>query len=298
MYDTNSTDRAMIKQIQEALNITIDGIYGPKTEAAVINFQSNEGLVADGVVGPKTLEVMGILDTDKKRVLSYKTETGLNITKYHLPTGQYLQNEEPILNDYLFLHHTAGWNNPYNCIDGWGRDNRGRIATEFVIGGQNIKDNGDRYDGDVVQAFPEGCQGWHLGATGSYYMNRHSAGIELCNFGYLTEEGKTYTGVSAEVSQIVTLDEAFKDRTLWHKYSEAQLKSLRKLILHVANRDNIDICTGLQKWIETQGPAKAFGFQQDAYAGAVKGLLTHTNVRKDKTDCFPQPELVDMILSL
>ena len=32
----------------------IDGIFGPKTQSAVINFQKQFGLVPDGIVGPKT----------------------------------------------------------------------------------------------------------------------------------------------------------------------------------------------------------------------------------------------------
>ena len=32
--------------------------------------------------------------------------------------------------------------------------------------------------------------------------------------------------------------------------------------------------------------------------GKVKGLLTHTNVRRDKTDCYPDERLIDIILSL
>ena len=55
---------------------------------------------------------------------------------------------------------------------------------------------------------------------------------------------------------------------------------------------------GLRQWIKKYGPIKAFGFQEDAYYGKVKGLLTHTNVRKDKTDCYPDQRLVDIILSL
>ena len=298
MYKKGCKDRAMVKQIQEALGVTVDGVFGLKTEAAVLRFQSNKGLVADGIVGRNTLEELGILDTDNQGNLHYKTDNGLVITRHFLPKGEYIKNDYPILNDYLFFHHTAGWNNPFKVIDSWGRDDRGRVATEFVIGGQNIKNGDDKHDGTVVQAFPDGCQGWHLGATGSYYMNRHSVGIELNAFGYLDDENKTYVGTKAHPSQIVELEEEFRGKTKWHRYSDAQLKSLEKLIIYIANRDNIDLEVGIIKWIHEQGPTAAFGFQQDAYEGKVKGLLTHTNVRKNKTDCFPQPELVDMLLSL
>ena len=44
--------------------------------------------------------------------------------------------------------------------------------------------------------------------------------------------------------------------------------------------------------------AKAFEFNSDAYYGRIKGMWTHTNTRKDKTDMFPQQELIDMLLSL
>jgi peptidoglycan hydrolase-like protein with peptidoglycan-binding domain len=34
--------------------LTIDSIFGPKTRAAVQNFQRTHGLVVDGIVGPLT----------------------------------------------------------------------------------------------------------------------------------------------------------------------------------------------------------------------------------------------------
>jgi hypothetical protein len=48
-----------VKWLQEFLNtrgenLTVDGIFGARTDAAVGRFQYKEGLVSDGVVGPKT----------------------------------------------------------------------------------------------------------------------------------------------------------------------------------------------------------------------------------------------------
>jgi peptidoglycan hydrolase-like protein with peptidoglycan-binding domain len=37
----------------------IDGVFGPVTKTAVVEFQSGEGLVADGIVGPKTWTALG-----------------------------------------------------------------------------------------------------------------------------------------------------------------------------------------------------------------------------------------------
>lgn len=51
-----------VKRAQTALNakgnygLVVDGVFGAKTKAAVIDFQTKNGLTADGIVGPKTWE--------------------------------------------------------------------------------------------------------------------------------------------------------------------------------------------------------------------------------------------------
>lgn len=282
-----------VKLLQEFLGIVADGIFGKGTESAVKRFQTKQGVAADGIVGPVTWDLMGLASTDDSEK-TYETEEGLIIHKHFLPPGEY--KDGPVDKDYLFLHHTAGWHNPYRTIDHWGRDSRGAVATEFVLGGPSIRGNDDQFNGEVVQAFPDGGYGWHLGKNGSQYMHVHSVGIEVNNFGYL-KDGKTYAGQIADDSQIVTLKEEFRGYKTWHKYSNKQIESLRKLILHIADRDNIDVRAGLPALIKEKG-AKAFEFNADAYYGKVKGLWTHTNTRKDKFDMFPQPELLEMLIEL
>jgi hypothetical protein len=281
---------SQVKLLQDFLQITVDGHFGPTTEKWVKIWQKNNGLKADGIVGPKTWALMTLASSDI-------SETN-NIMKSPI-TDKFLDSDEyfkgPTSKDYLFLHHTAGWDNPFNTISQWNTDNRGKIGTEFVIGGGNIK-GVSKEDGVIAKAMQTGGYAWHLGPNGSQYMHTHSVGIELCNFGYLVNN-KTYVGGSVIEAQMVTLSKEFKGFKTWHRYSDKQLKALSDLIKFVANRDSINILDGLPSFIREKG-LEGFEFNPDAYYGKVKGLLSHTNTNKGKFDVFPQQELIDMLLSL
>ena len=295
-----------VKDVQEVIGVTSDGIFGKGTETAVKKWQSDNGLTPDGLVGNGTLNKMGLLDTDNTTSVSsdsstatytktpYTTPNGLEIVEYFMPKGEYKTG--PITAEWMFIHHTAGWHNPYNSIKQWAADKRGQVATEFVLGGSSVKGTEDKYDGEMLQAFPEANYGWHLGKNGSQTMHVNSVGVEVCNFGYVVD-GKTYAGTNVAESEIVTLAKPFKGYSTWHKYSDKQIEALRKLILWVGERDGIDITAGLPALVKQHG-ADAFEFNEDAYYGRVKGLWTHTNTRKDKFDMFPQQELLDMLTSL
>jgi hypothetical protein len=288
----NSTGQD-VKELQDFLGILADGHFGPVTKEAVFKWQTQNGLRTDGIVGPATWDAMGLASTDESEK-TYITNNGLPITRHFLPHGEY--KDGPVKPEYVFIHHTAGWHNPYKTIDDWGKDTRGAVATEFVLGGPSVRGNDDSYDGLIVQAFPEGNYGWHLGKNGSQVMHKNSVTMELCNFGYI-KDGKTYAGTIVDKSQIVTLAKPFKGYKDWHRYSDAQIESLRLWMHFIAERNNIDIRAGLPTLIKQKGAA-AFEFNENAYYGKVKGVLTHTNIRKDKYDMFPQQELMDMLVSL
>ncbi len=47
-----------VEMLQEALGISVDGVYGPQTEEAVRSFQASRGLTVDGIVGPATIAAL------------------------------------------------------------------------------------------------------------------------------------------------------------------------------------------------------------------------------------------------
>ena len=294
-----------VKKLQSLLKITVTGVFDGTTENAVRKFQLNNHIAVDGFVSNETWTLLmanknsnnEAIDEDSDTLEQYfKTEYDQLIHRYYLPRSEYVVGKPA--NQFLFLHHTASNADPYRVVDSWSRDSRGKVCTEFVVGGQNYITSDDQHDGVVVQAFPEGSIGWHLGKTGSGFMNRNSVGVEICSIGYLNSDQESYIGKKAHNDQVIKLENPFRGRTSWHRYSDRQIKEIENLIKHIARRDNIDVRLGLQQWIKKYGPNKAFDFHEDAYYGKVRGLLSHGNVRKGKMDCYPDPRLAEMILNL
>ena len=286
----------LVKILQELLNITADGIFGEKTRKAVIYFQKRNNLTADGIVGPLTWKKLGFdpleeeLDTDRE---SYENW----IETYHLPPGQYVNKETS--KEYIMIHHTAGRHNPYRTIDHWGKDNRGRVGTNYVIGGISIDGKDKEYDGKILRAINDEYYGWHIGPGGSFYMKEHSLSIEICSAGGLKmKDGKwtTWWGEAVDPSQVCELEQPFRGYEAFHVYSDEQLKSLKALLVYLSKKHGINLKDGMQSlMLQNINP---FDFNLNIYNGKVTGLISHSNCRKDKSDVFPYPKLLDLIASL
>lgn len=312
-----------VRELQTLLGINVDGYFGPYTKAKVIQFQKSNGLAADGIVGPKTMNELskGGLDIDTDRTgfddsndtdnkLAYHgvytTEDGLSIDRAYLDSDEYVRDYGKLEPSIFFIHHTAGWNNPYNTIDSWNKDKRGRVCTQYCIGGISIKKGkyGDaKYDGRVVECFPDHYIGWHLGKVGDFNTSKYSSAVEINNFGYAEKKGdKYYNYVNIEIPEdmVCDLGYEFRGHRYWHKYTDAQIESLRLLLIHVGKiYPNIDIFAGIPQLLKDGvSPKDAFEFKSSVYNGKEKGVWTHATVRKDKFDCFPQPELVEMLKNL
>jgi len=310
---------ASVKEIQAILKGLsyyvgkIDGDFGPKTEAAVEGFQGANNLDVDGIVGPKTYAMMIDLSTDTSTMVFvdndgklddrgvYTTCDGLDIHRMYMDTDEYVTDQGTTEKHTVFLHHTAGRANPYKTAKHWNNDTRGRVATQYLLGGRSMNGD-DSKNGVVVECFPDSYFAWHLGRVGNHEMSRGSIGIEINNWGWLKKKGDkyyNYVGLEMPADQVAELDKPFRGKKYYHKYTDEQIEALRLLLKEIERRHpKIDLKSGMIPLMKGDNPADAFEFNSDAYYGRVHGMWTHTSVRKDKTDCSPQDNLIQMLLGL
>ena len=90
----------VVKQIQKALHLIPDGIFGKLTEEAVISFQNKNGLKPDGIVGPATLAKL--IPVRFKRSSRVITDIVIHCTATK-------QGYDYTANDIRKMHRAQGW---------------------------------------------------------------------------------------------------------------------------------------------------------------------------------------------
>lgn len=215
----------------------------------------------------------------------------MNILNYPLNKGQYI--EEVTAKKQIYLHHTAG-NESGKGVVNWWNTNADRIATSYVITGKAIGET----DGQIIKCFEDKFWAYHLGLKQEMFsannipyqsLDKISIGIEICNWGQLTlkKDGKYYNYVNREVTDVIKLDKPFKGYSYWHNYTDAQITSLKALLLHLKAKYNINVTYNDDIW----------NISKRALLG-VNGVFTHNSVRKDKVDVYPHPKLIEMLKSI
>ena len=86
--------------LQKALGIIADGVFGPKTEAAVKSFQKGKGLVADGIVGARTWAALEIAKNANSKCVDPSV--------VYLPLSVHVSKLADRSIKYLAIHYTAG----------------------------------------------------------------------------------------------------------------------------------------------------------------------------------------------
>jgi hypothetical protein len=197
----------------------------------------------------------------------------------------------------IVIHHTAGNASGVSVVNDWNTDDRGRIATCVVISGPGAAGS---HDGEVVQAFSSKHWAYHLGIKRDVFtayglpalnLDKTSIGIEVCNWGQLEKKGsKFFNYVNREVpaDQVTTLETPFKGYKHFHKYSDAQIESVKQLLLYWKGVYKIDLSFDYDR---------LFTVNKAALSG-INGVYTHNSYRKDKVDVYPCPRMIAMLKTL
>jgi len=209
--------------------------------------------------------------------------------------SQYIKDEHP--KKQIYLHHTAGSANPIATFKYW-ESTPDRVATCVTIGGYPDKSN-TWIDGEIVQGFSSKFWAYHLGLqTGTFKklnvpyqsLDKISIGIEICNYGYVNyKDGKFLTYVNSEIKKenVIELDKPFRGHKFFHAYTDAQIDSVRELLILWNLKYGIPLTYNEDIW--------------DVCPRALKGeagVYTHNSVRFDKADITPQPKMIEMLKSL
>lgn len=220
------------------------------------------------------------------------------ITFIPLPDNQYYKEE--FNKTQIYLHHTASPPDPMNPI-GWWKTTPERVGVAFIIAGKprTEKERSLFYDGQIFQVFSSKYWAHHLGCTVNQLkaggpgvktntqLNKMSIGIEICNWGYLTD-GLTYQKTKLPEAEIIELETKYRGYKFYQQYTDAQLQSVKELVQFLGDKYNIPL---------TYKGDKIFNICPEALRGEA-GIWTHTSVRPDKFDCFPQPSLIEMLKTL
>lgn len=133
----------LVKQLQRALNLIEDGVFGKLTEEAVKDFQKSHGITPDGVVGEKTWALLPTLSFNMAK--SKRTIDRIIVHCTATPEGR-VETVQSIRN----MHKAQGWSD---------------IGYHYLIGL-----NGERWNGRDVNLVGAHCVGYNAHSIGVCYV--------------------------------------------------------------------------------------------------------------------------------
>jgi N-acetyl-anhydromuramyl-L-alanine amidase AmpD len=297
-------------------NERIDGNFGQNLLVSVTNFQRAIGTKADGIVGSLTWNKLMnfgkpvLIQNEIPYEISYVNQNGLTVYNYSLSSDLYYQ--EDVKKETIWLHNTGGGSRPDWSINGWekefekdlsgdpildqiGRVKPLKVGVSYIIGRKSSSIDEKIWDGKILNTFDDKYWAYHLGINSnqSLDLNSKSIGIEFCNYGPLTLgiDGRFYNSVNKVVNEkeVVKLNRPYRGYDYFERYTESQLESARALILHLINKHAIKIDGKIynENW-----------FNYNSYYHSNGGIRSHSHIRKDVFDIFPQKEMIQMLNSL
>jgi N-acetyl-anhydromuramyl-L-alanine amidase AmpD len=270
-------------------DLVIDGGFGNKTLRSLKAFQKKYGLLVEGIAGEQTFAALKAAQKrtakeEKSSCLRERNYGALDVdVNHHMDSEQYIK--QAFDKDKIFIHYTVSGPDAKKVIKYWD-GNSPRVATAFVMSGRGSE------DGKIYEAYNPDYWSYHLGVKGSKgKIDKHSIGIEICAWGILDKKGDkfyNYYGTEVPVEEVYTLEEEWRGRNYYHMPSDKQMKSLEELLLWIVGEYKIPVqdINFDRNWAE---------YNDTLIKKRTPGIWTHTNVRNDKQDMYPDHRMFDVL---
>jgi N-acetyl-anhydromuramyl-L-alanine amidase AmpD len=276
-------------------NHLVNGHFDQNTLISVTNFQRRFKLKTNGLVGIQTFLFLKNLNKeieikvdDFKYGLSYVGDNGLKIYDNLISTNSY--NKVETKKDTIWLHNSNGNSRPDWKIGSWGLKN----SKHYVIGRSSSSSDYNLWDGKIIKAIDDKYWSNHLNVdcANSNDLNSKSISIEICNYGGLVfRDGIFFNLVNKPINpiDIIELEDEFMGYKFYEKYTDSQLESIRKLILFLEKKMEMEITRGIynKQWFNYHDKWFTLG-----------GIRTQGQVNRDVISIFPQKEMIEMLNSL
>lgn len=187
----------------------------------------------------------------------------MTIRKVEFPLNQYYPEQVP--KTQIVLHHTVS-SNEKSPIDWWKKTPE-RVATAFVVAKNGV----------ISQIYDPAQWGYHLGKGSTTQQNKNSIGIEIVNEGGITEKnGKFFwlDGKAKYPGKVFDNQTAYRGFRYFAEYTDEQYQATASLSKMLCEMFSIPKDTLTQ-----------YDFNKNFFNH--KGILSHRNLRPDKTDVSP-----------
>ena len=193
----------------------------------------------------------------------------MKIKRLAFPQGDYIARDKSTCKiNQICLHHTVS-NGTAEAVSDWFASDKGnsKVATPFVIA----------LDGTVLQLFdPETGWAYHTGVYG--HGDANCIGIEIVNAGPLVKKADKYYWCDGRYEYkglVFDCVKPFRDTSrYWAQYTDAQMIAVAELCKSLIAKFGVKN-TLLDNLV------------YDKKFGSFNGIISHVNIRPDKTDLSP-----------
>ena len=187
----------------------------------------------------------------------------------------------------VVLHHTVSKSDAKAVASYW-ESTPDRVGVCIIV----------ERDGTPYQIFSSKYWAGHLGLKKPLFdqfglqplpLDKTSIGIELCNWGGLKlKDGKYYNWYGNQVNtDVIKLDSPFRDYTYFERYTAEQIQTVKELLIYWNSIWNIPLDYNNDMW----------DLSKNALSGK-PGIFSHISYRLDKSDLYPDNQMIDMLKNL